>query len=302
MNRIHLPILFSSLFSSLSLFLSLFFGRAIASFGRGFVMQSLIIPAFVICGLIAGGPTASGEWGAKTAHAHFGMIIPSDSMVAQNERRALSLDISFSHPFEIVGMNMKKPAVFGVVAHDEALDLRGYLRKIKIMGADAWTADYKITRPGAHIFYMEPAPYWESGEDCFIIHYTKTVAAAFGDDEGWDREIGLKTEIVPLSKPYGLYAGNLFQGIVKRDGKPVAWAQVEVEFYNQDKSAHAPSEHMITQTIKADANGLFSYAAPKAGWWGFAALTQANETLTHDGVEKEVELGAVIWVKFHDWK
>ena len=292
MNRIHLPISSSSLS----------FARAAASFGRGVVIKRLIIPAFVICGLLAGGPTASGEWGAKTAHAHFGMIIPSDSMVAQNERRSLSLGISFSHPFEIVGMNMKKPAVFGVVAHDEALDLSGSLRQIKIMGAEAWSADYKITRPGAHIFYMEPAPYWEPAEDCFIIHYTKTVVAAFGDDEGWDREIGLKTEIVPLSKPYGLYAGNLFQGMVKRDGKPLAWAQVEVEFYNQDQSAHAPSEHMITQTIKADANGLFSYAAPKAGWWGFAALTPASETLTHDGVEKDVELGAVIWVKFHDWK
>jgi len=38
---------------------------------------------------------------------------------------------------------------------------------------------------------------------------------AFGDDEGWDEEIGLKTEIVPLSKPFGLYAGNIFQGVGK---------------------------------------------------------------------------------------
>ena len=29
---------------------------------------------------------------------------------------------------------------------------------------------------------------------------------------------------------------------------------------------------MVTQTIKADPNGIFTYAAPKAGWWGFAAL------------------------------
>ena len=37
------------------------------------------------------------------------------------------------------------------------------------------------------MFYMEPKPYWEPAEDCFIIHYTKTVVTAFGDDEGWDR-------------------------------------------------------------------------------------------------------------------
>lgn len=57
---------------------------------------------------------------------------------------------------------------------------------------------------------MEPKPYFEPAEDCYIIHYTKTVVSAFGL-EGWDRELGLKTEIVPLTRPFGLYAGNVFQ-------------------------------------------------------------------------------------------
>ena len=34
-------------------------------------------------------------------------------------------------------------------------------------------------------------------------------------DEGWDAEVGLKTEIVSLTKSYALYEGNLFQGVVK---------------------------------------------------------------------------------------
>jgi len=48
---------------------------------------------------------------------------------------------------------------------------------------------------------------------------------------------------------------------------------------------------MITQTIKADENGVFTYAAPSSGWWGFAALNTADETMPFDGVEKAVELG-----------
>jgi cobalt/nickel transport protein len=59
---------------------------------------------------------------------------------------------------------------------------------------------------------------------------------------------------------------------------------------------------MITQTIKADANGVFTYAAPVSGWWGFAALSSADYKLAHQGEEKDVELGAVIWVRFHDMK
>jgi cobalt/nickel transport protein len=59
---------------------------------------------------------------------------------------------------------------------------------------------------------------------------------------------------------------------------------------------------MITQTIKADENGIFTYAAPVSGWWGFAALNSADYQLPHQGENKDVELGAVIWVYFHAMK
>lgn len=38
---------------------------------------------------------------------------------------------------------------------------------------------------------------------------------ALGLEEGWDSEIGLETEIVPLTRPYGLWTGNVFTGMVK---------------------------------------------------------------------------------------
>jgi len=59
---------------------------------------------------------------------------------------------------------------------------------------------------------------------------------------------------------------------------------------------------MITQTIKADGNGVFTYAAPTAGWWGFAALIPADFKLDYQGQKKDVELGAVLWVKFEAWR
>ncbi len=57
---------------------------------------------------------------------------------------------------------------------------------------------------------------------------------------------------------------------------------------------------MITQVIKTDGNGVFTYAMPKAGWWGFAALTEDEKTMQHEGREYPVEIGAVIWVRTHD--
>ena len=236
------------------------------------------------------------------ALAHFGMVIPSDSMVMQDDPRTVTVNFSFSHPMEMVGMELAKPKAAAVVVNGRSEDLLGRLQPIKVMGHGAWRVDYAIKRPGVYMFHMEPQPYWEPAEDCFIVHITKTVVAAFGDDEGWDAELGLKTEIVPLSKPFGLYAGNVFQGVVKMDGKPVPFAEVEVEYYNREKKAQAPTDYMVTQAVKADGNGVFTYATPRTGWWGFSALNAADYTLKQDGQDKDVELGAVIWVYFHDWQ
>jgi cobalt/nickel transport protein len=236
------------------------------------------------------------------ASAHFGMVIPSDNMVAQDEARKISLALSFSHPFEMVGMDLVKPKAFTVLADGKTQDLLPALKETKIMGHPAWNAEFEVKRPGASIFFMEPKPYWEPAEDCYIVHLTKTVVAAFGDDTGWDAELGVEAEIVPLAKPLALWAGNVFQGVVKKGGKPVPFAEVEVEFYNKDKKAAAPSDLMVTQTVKADANGVFTYAAPGPGWWGFAALLEGDRKIEREGRKKDVEIGAVLWVRFEEWK
>lgn len=239
---------------------------------------------------------------ANASVAHFGMLIPSDTMVMQDDKRTIDISLSFSHPFEMVGMELVKPKEFNVFTGGKIQDLLGSLEPARVMGHNGWQAAFPVKRPGVYVFYMEPQPYWEPAEDKFIVHLTKTVVTAFGDDDGWDAEIGLKTEIIPLSKPFGLYAGNVFQGIVKLNGKPVPFAEVEVEYYNRDQKSSVPTAYMITQTIKSDKNGVFTYAAPVAGWWGFAALNPAGFKLKHNGQEKDVELGAVIWVNFHNWQ
>jgi cobalt/nickel transport protein len=238
---------------------------------------------------------------ADTASAHFGMLIPSNSMLLQEDNRTLTIQLSFSHPMEMVGMQMDRPKTFKVLIAGQQQDLLTGLTPTKVLDQPAWQMEYAVKRPGVHLFWMEPQPYWEPAEDCYIVHYTKTVVAAFGDDDGWDTEIGLKTEIVPLSRPFGLYAGNLFQGTVKMNGLPVPHSIVEIEFYNQERKVGIPNDYMVTQSIKADANGVFSYSVPAPGWWGFAALNASDQKIEYAGTPKEVELGAVIWVKFHPW-
>jgi cobalt/nickel transport protein len=251
--------------------------------------------------LVAAASTCGTLLSAAPASAHFQMLIPDDDMVAQKEAKTIKLDLRFWHPLEGHGMNMAKPTQFGVLVDGQKQNLLDTLNAQKTEDhagekRDTFLTSYTLKRPGDHIFYVEPVPYWEPAEEKFIVHYTKTVVNAFGMERGWDAEVGLKTEIVPLTRPYGLWAGNVFQGMVKVNGKPVPFTEVEVEYFNLDGSVTPPADPLITQVVKADANGVFTYAMPWGGWWGFAALNEDDKPMQHEGKDYPVEIGALMWV------
>jgi cobalt/nickel transport protein len=231
--------------------------------------------------------------------AHFQEIIPSSDVLP--EGGPVSLDLVFTHPVEGGPvMAMKKPARAGVLGPDGTVDLLPSLKEKDVAGETAWTVTHDLSEPGASIFYVEPQPYWEPAEGKFIVHYAKVVVDSYASGEGWDDLVGLPVEIAPLTRPTGLWTGNAFTGIVLKDGKPVPFAEIEVEFIN-DGSIVPPNDAFITQVIKADANGTFTYALPRAGWWGFAALLEADAPMTSpEGKPAPVEAGALIWVKATD--
>lgn len=249
---------------------------------------------------------------AVPAWAHFGTILPSDDIVTQADGKTLHIQVKFIHPMEMHYMEMARPVQFGVLQDGKKKDLSAALKAETGKRPDQdgqftfWSADYRIRRPGDYTFYVAPAPYWEAAEDLFIVHYTKVCVNAFGLEKGWDEPVGLETEIVPLTRPYGLWTGNLFTGRVLLAGKPVPGAEVEIEYLNESPGnaaiVHAPADAYVTQVVEADGSGIFSYAMPRAGWWGFAALNEADWKLKHDGAEKSVEIGAVYWVRTVDMK
>lgn len=230
---------------------------------------------------------------ATAASAHFGMLIPDADELTQ-DKRTVNMTLSFSHPFEMVGMELEKPAEFFTVANnDERVDLLGSLKETKVMGHTAWKTSYTPKSPGMYAFVFDPVPYKEDAENNYIRHITKVVVDAYGEGEEWNKPLGLKTEIVPLTRPFGNYAGNVFQGIVMLDGKPAPYTRVEVEYYNKDKKRTAPNDRMVTQEVISDGNGVFTFACPWKGWWGFAGLNADSKP--YKG--RELELGAVIWVE-----
>lgn len=245
---------------------------------------------------------------AVPCRAHFGAVIPSDDIVTQKDAKKIEVAVKFLHPMEGQYMDMARPKRFGVVHGGRATDLLPSLNAVKGTGPDmavtSWKAAYPIKKPGDYLFFVEPQPYWEPAEDTFIVHSAKVCVNALGLEEGWDTPVGLETEIIPKTRPYGLWTGNVFTGQVLIKGKPAADVTVEIEYLNESRDnlqkVQPPSDPFITQVVKTDASGLFTYAMPRGGWWGFAALSTADWTVKRDGTDKPVELGAVIWVHTTD--
>ena len=225
------------------------------------------------------------------ANAHFLTFIPSSDNISDKKNTKINFDISFIHPFEQTGMTMEEPKLF-VNSLDKTLPL---IQTTKFEHK-AWESSYDIKTPGVYKFFVQPQPYFEPAEEKFISHVPKLIVSSFGLEDGWDEPLGLKYEIIPMTKPFALYAGNLFQGKVLHDGKPASNVEVEVELYNEF-GLKAPSDAHITQVVKTDENGVFSFVMNHKGWWGFAALIEEGELKHSDGKMYPVENGALIWVK-----
>ena len=240
---------------------------------------------------------------ATGADSHFQVLVPSKDNVSADDR-TVGLDILFTHPMEGGPvMEMARPKAFGVLVGGKKTDLLESLKPRKVRGKTAYTASYEVRRPGDHVFYLEPAAYWEPAEGKMIVHYTKVVVNGLDSGEGWDAMVGFPVEIEPLVRPNGLWTGNLFRGIVKKAGRAVPFAEIEVEYRNVGQKVTPPGDAFVTQVIKADAAGVFSYAMPRAGWWAFAALIDGDKKVKNPaGKLVDVELGALMWVRAVDMK
>ncbi len=222
-------------------------------------------------------------------NAHFLTFIPSTDNVSNQENSNVKFDAMFIHPFEQTGMTMVKPE--GIFLGKEKLPLKETTK----FEHKAWQTEYKVKKPGVYQFYVQPKAYFEPAEEKHIVHVPKLIISAFGLEDGWDEPLGLKYEIIPLVKPFAVYSGNLFQGKVLHNGKPASNVEVEVELFNEF-GLKAPSDAHITQVVKTDDNGVFSFTMNHKGWWGFAALIEEGEK-EHKGKMYPVENGALLWIK-----
>ena len=249
---------------------------------------------------------------ATSALAHFQMVYTPNTALTKG--KTIEFKHVFTHPFaDEHTMDMAGVEEFYVINKKKKTDLKKTLKPITFKGhhnsGKAYTSKYKARKMGDHVFIMKPAPYYEANEDAYIQQITKSMVNVAGTPTNWDAELGLKAEIVPLTKPYAIWEHGSFTGIVKSKGKVVPYAEIEVEYLNRDvdmknnkmgsSKVEAPQDAFVTMTIKANKDGEFTFAIPKAGFWGFCALGIGTDT-EYKG--KELSQDAVIWVEAKEMK
>jgi len=259
---------------------------------------------------------------AGAAQAHFQLLFTPET--ALSGAQALHFVMVFSHPAHGgPTMQMGAPEAFFVVSQrgDDSdpmkTDLKSSLMPIEWQSKDGPVHAYEASLPrnatrslGDYVFVFQPAPYLEKQEDKFIQQFTKTVVNVGGVPGNWAEPVGLPTEIVPLDKPYANWTGGVFRGVVLADGKPVANAELEVEYVNYpldidvhrfaaDAQVAFPQGSFGTMGIHANDRGEFTVGLARAGWWGVCALNVGPKK-EHEG--KPLSQDAVIWVQVRDMK
>ncbi|MBK1636446.1 DUF4198 domain-containing protein [Rhodovulum adriaticum] len=244
------------------------------------------------------------------AAAHFQLSYTEEALI---ERPGdVPVKLIFWHPFENGHvMDMGEPLEFYAIHRGEKIDLKDTLAKTTFNGADnaavAYDASVPVKRSGDYVLVTVPAPYYEGSEDIYIQQITKAYLNRNTLPTDWTEPQGLKTEILPLVKPYNVMAGSTFTGRVLSDGQPVAGAEIEIEYMaaEPDMTTGSPKEATVgpmpggAVVAISDQDGEFTFGIPRAGYWGFAALGVGPDT-EHEG--KELSQDAVIWIRAYDVK
>ena len=248
-----------------------------------------------------------------SAFAHFQMLYTPN--MALTSGKTIEVRQIFTHPFaDVHTMDMSGiDEFYSVTKKKGKVDLKNTLKPIVFNGkydsGKAFASKYKARSMGDHILVLKPTPYYLNDQDMYLQQITKVIINVAGIPNGWDQDLGLKAEIVPLTKPYAIWEGGSFTGIVKSEGKIVPNASIDVEYLNSDidlknnqmgeSKYTTPQDSFITLSIRANANGEFTFSIPKAGFWGFSAVGIGPDK-SYKG--SYLSQDAIIWVEAKEMK
>jgi len=240
------------------------------------------------------------------AQAHYHILLPDRDSVKVGDKVALTY--VFGHPFEHDLFDTEKPAKATLYAPDgKATDVLAGLQKVEAPGhGDKRIGAYQlVVQPDARGDYtvvIESPPVWMADEKHFL-RDTARVTIHVEAQKGWDARLGDATQFaaVPLTRPYGLRAGTVFQAAVYPSDAPGVSHLVEVERFNSQSPAALPPDEHITLALKTDPLGTATCTLPDPGWWGITAVRRypaeaKTPTREREGKAYPVVERSTLWV------
>ena len=161
---------------------------------------------------------------------------------------------------------------------------------------------YKPDQRGDYVFVAVSPRIWME-EDKDFIQDTVKVVLHVQAQKGWDGHAG-KLELVPLTRPYGLVPGMVFQAemvdLVRAfkvgAAHPLAHALAEVELYNPKPPEKLPPEEHITRTVKLDRQAKLVTTLTDPGWWSLTVTSPHGEAHEAGGKKGQVRFRSTMWV------
>lgn len=211
---------------------------------------------------------------AGLAGAHMPLLIPDAVLVPKGQ--PVALDYRFGHPYEVELAATARPA--RVRAHPPQgapVDLAPSLEPRGSEAERGWGLSYTPAVRGDHVVTLESAPAEHDGETW--VDHVKLVLHC-GVEQGWDRDLGLPGEFVPLTRPYGLPVGVAFRATLVGgpERAPLAGVPVQVEYRNLEAPKTLPPEPFVTRVEKTNALGELCATLDRPGWWILAAELPAQ--------------------------
>src|SRR5439155_19575289 len=95
----------------------------------------------------------------------------------------------------------------------------------------AYRLHFTAEQRGDYVFYLNSAPIWMPEDEVFF-QDTVRVVLHVQAQKGWDASAPLPFQLTPLTRPYGLQPGMVFQAEVQPRSLPPTSLLVEIEHYN----------------------------------------------------------------------
>jgi uncharacterized GH25 family protein len=234
---------------------------------------------------------------ALPAPAHYHMLLPQAAAVKRGE--AVTVIYQWGHPYEHQLFDTAAPQSVAMIAPDgKRSDLTPTLEKITEPGEQKKVTAYRFqltpNQRGDYLLIATAAPLWMEEDQEFFQDIVKVVLHVQAQ-RGWEKPAGQAMELGPLTRPYGLQPGMVFQAQAFAEAKPLAGALVEIEHYNPAPPKRLPPDEHITRTARTDPNGVVTSTLTEPGWWALTAQRLQGQR-AHEGKNFPVRQRSTLWV------